>query len=231
LMLIESFELAGISVVSANTDGIVIKVKRHQLELRDSIIAAWEKQCDFKTEETRYLAVYSRDINNYLAIKQGFDYERKEWTTKPDGTKTKGAYANPWSAKKPDIFRFHKNPDVTICVRAIERYLTERVPLRKTIRESKDIREFVSLQTVKGGAYKDGRYLGKAVRWYYGTSTATPILRENGNMVPVSVGAVPVMDLPEQFPDDIDFDWYERTANEMLLEIGCANKLAPASLF
>lgn len=41
MMLIEMFEMAGINVISANTDGI-IKSHRNQLALRDDIVKQWE---------------------------------------------------------------------------------------------------------------------------------------------------------------------------------------------
>lgn len=231
LMLIERLELSGISVVSANTDGIVLKLRPDQLPLRDKIIAQWESDCNYVTEETRYVGLYSRDVNNYIAIKQAFDYETKAWLNKADGIKTKGAYANPWSSAKPDIFRFHKNPQSTICISAVERFLIDRVPVNTTVRTCSDIRQFVALTAVQGGAHKDGRYLGKAVRWYYSTKTATPIQRMNGNQVPTSIGAMPVQDLPKQMPADIDFGWYEREANDMLMQIGCTFDHQPERLF
>lgn len=156
LMLIERLEMAGIHVVSANTDGIVIKCRRDMQHIMDAIVAQWERDTNFNTEETRYLALYSRDVNNYIAIKQT-EVKNPDgsisWIEKPDGTKCKGAYANPW-AKKPSTERLHKNPTTTICVEAVEKFLTEGVPIDHTIRQSTDIRKFVSVRSVKGGAVK-----------------------------------------------------------------------------
>lgn len=68
LMLIESLELAGIPVVSANTDGIVIKCPRSKLAKLNYLVGCWELNTGFDTEETRYKALYSKDVNNYIAI-------------------------------------------------------------------------------------------------------------------------------------------------------------------
>lgn len=154
LMLIERLEMAGIPVVSANTDGIVIKCPRPLHSTLDAIVAQWEADTNYQTEETRYLALYSRDVNNYIAVKQKFDKASKQWLEVADGTKCKGAYANPWASKENLAMRLHKNPTTTICVEAVERFLIDKVPVAETIRTATDIRKFVTVRTVKGGAVK-----------------------------------------------------------------------------
>ena len=63
--------------------------------------------------------------------------------------------------------------------------------------------------------------LGKVVRWYYSTQAPGPIVyASNGNTVSLSYGARPCMNLPEQFPDDIDYAWYTSKAEAMLKDIG-----------
>ena len=154
LMLIERLEMAGIHVVSANTDGIVIKCPRSAMHVMDAIVAQWERDTSYQTEETRYLSLYSRDVNNYIAIKQKFDKATKQWIEKPDGTKCKGAYANPWASNENLAMRLHKNPTTTICVEAVEAFLTKGVPIDHTITRCTDIRKFVSVRSVRGGAVK-----------------------------------------------------------------------------
>lgn len=154
LMLIEMLEYAGIHVVSANTDGIVIKCPRNAVHVLDQVVAQWEHETQYKTEETRYLSLYSRDVNNYIAVKQKFDKATKQWLEVPDGTKCKGAYANPWNDPKNLAMRLHKNPTTTVCVEAVEAMLIKGVPLDHTIRAETDIRKFVTVRSVKGGAVK-----------------------------------------------------------------------------
>lgn len=221
LLLIERLEMAGIHVISANTDGIVVKPHRSQVELMKNIVAQWERDTQFEMEESRYLALFSRDVNNYIAVKKKFDKTNKVWLDIPDGTKTKGAYANPWNSNDDKSMWLHKNPTNTICVEAVELLLTKGVPIVTTIRGCQDIRKFVSVRTVKGGAYKDGAFLGKSIRWYYGEGEkGTIVYAMKGSKVPRSDGARPLMDLPDQFPDDVDFAWYEKEANKILKEIG-----------
>ena len=80
--------------------------------------------------------------------------------------------------------------------------------------------KFTNFQQVKGGAYKDGEYLGKVVRWYYSTETTTAILNSNNGTVPLTKGAMPCMELPDHFPSDIDYNWYVREAYSMLDRLG-----------
>jgi len=268
LMLIERLEIAGIHVVSANTDGIVIKCPRKGQDVMEAIIAQWEKDTGFQTEGTIYKALYSRDVNNYIAVKE-------------DGsTKCKGAYANPWASKKNMAERLHKNPTTTICVEAVEALLTKNIPIVTTVRGCKDITKFVSVRSVKGGAVKvweripppahgsqeellrmagfvpfsngswteaddkHGRYamnvdrayktawdrlskpgltefLGKSIRWYYAKGVEGEIVyATNGNKVPRSEGAKPLMDLPKEFPEDVDFEWYEAECEKILQAVG-----------
>lgn len=199
LMLIEQLESEGISVVSANTDGIVIKCPRNKIPVMEMVVLEWEVATGFETEETRYEALYSRDVNNYVAIKS-------------DGVKVKGVYAPAG---------LQKNPTNEIVTTAVINYLQHGAPVEKTIHECRDVTKFISLRTVKGGAVKDGQYLGKAIRWYYALGELGTInYKVNGYTVPRTEGARPLMDLPAAFPEDLDFDWYINEAMSVLRDIG-----------
>lgn len=68
LMLIEWHELYQIPVVSANTDGIVTYCPRNLVPVSDALISEWEKRTGLEMEKTEYLALHSKDVNNYIAI-------------------------------------------------------------------------------------------------------------------------------------------------------------------
>lgn len=228
LMLIERLEAAGIECVSGNTDGIVSKYHkdRHQ-EVRD-IIAKWESDTQFKTEETQYHGTYSRDVNNYIAHKLDGGDTDSEFLDERLGFKTKGTYSERGSALNSVL---SKNPEALICTDAVLHYLKDKTPIEKTIKASKDLRRFTSIRTVKGGAEKDGFYLGKVVRWYYPKDEKGFISYVlSGNKVPKTDGAKPVMDLPETFPGDIDYDYYVGRAEEMLFDLGVWKKAETMSL-
>lgn len=144
LMLIEKFELNGIPVVSANTDGIVIKCPRSKFAVRDAILEAWQKQTNFELEGNMYKALCSKDVNNYFAV------------TEKGGVKGKGAYSDPG---------LRKNPTTTICSKAVAAFLEHGTPIESFISNSRDIQDFITVRNVTGGAvevtYEDKGELGK----------------------------------------------------------------------
>ena len=214
LMLIETFELAGIQVLSANTDGIVTRCLRSQEAQFHAIVLQWEQATGFGTEEIRYKAIYSRDVNNYIAV-----YEQPQ---KGKLFKGKGVYA-PTSSKK--------NAVTEICVTAATELMLNHTPLITTIKSCTQLSQFTCMRRVNGGAVKDGVYLGKIIRWYYSTSEQGEIIyAKSGNKVPRSEGGKPCMDLPQEFPQDIDYEWYVREANGILEDIGYSHKTVTAQI-
>ena len=206
LMLIEAVELGGFQVISANTDGIVIRCPAARYLELEAIIQVWEYKTGFDTEETRYKGLYSRDVNNYIAVK--LDNE----------VKTKGVYSERGSALNSVL---SKNPETYICSLAVQAYLVAGTPIAETVLACRDMRQFVSVRTVRGGAEKDGVYLGKAIRWYYAQGETGCInAARSGNKVPKSDGAKPLMVMPSVFPNDVNFDYYINEANDILFDLG-----------
>lgn len=203
LMLIERFEASGIPVVSANTDGVVQACPIHLDPIRLEIVKQWERETGLETEETKYRALFSRDVNNYLALKDG------------GGVKTKGVLADPGVMK---------NPANVIVSHAVCEYLDKGVPIGQTIIGCNDIRKFLTVKRVTGGAQWRGQYLGKVVRWYRGADSTDPIFygsgAKEGHKVGGSDNAVPAMELPNSVPADIDYDFYITEARDLLREIG-----------
>jgi len=223
LMLVEVLVLNGIEVVSGNTDGIVLKYHKRDHEKVRAIISEWEERTAYKTEETRYAAIYSRDVNNYIAAKL------KYGTNEIESCKVKGVYSEKGSALNS---RLSKNPESLICSEAVQALIKNKTPIVKTITECRDFRKFVSVKNVKGGGEKNGVYLGKVVRWYYAlneTGAINYVL--TGNKVAKSEGGKPAMDLPPEFPQDIDFNYYIKEAEAMLYDIGYLRKQETKSLF
>ena len=264
LMLAERFELAGIEVVSVNTDGIVTRVLRKREAEFHAIVKQWEKETGLETEETRYKALYSKDINNYIAV-----YETPQ---KGKLYKAKGLYA-PTSPKK--------NAVNEVCVQAATNVILHNKPIIETLKECKKISNFTTMREVDGGAVKvletsydaelpdeekekiaiakgchrlatgewaiqgshEGTtldavykyscelgktlYLGKVIRWYYAKGAQGEIISaKSGNKVARSDNAKPCMNLPDEFPDDINYAWYEEETKRVLEKIGFLTHVA-----
>ena len=251
-MLIEALHSAGITVVSANTDGIVIYADRDLDWFADSVIQWWESVTGFAMETTEFKLLAARDVNSYLSI------------TADDELKLKGAFAPP----EPGASGW-PNPTGQICVDAMVAYLRDGIPLRDTIETCTDIRQFVYVRTVKGGGsycpvqvlpktttltamraalgttvtgnnaelreqyellrqhrMSNTEYLGKVVRWVYVAGSQGCILTPEGNLVPRTTGCRPMMTLPDALPIDIDYDWYVREAESLLHDVGIGQQRA-----
>lgn len=199
LMLIERIEALGARIISANTDGIVIHAKKAIWDKVERVVALWEIDTNFTMEFNPYSQIHSQSVNSYLAL------------TTSGKWKQKGDFA------KRDLTQSGNNQ---VCIEAIKAYLKDGTLIRETIEQHDNFLDFTNFQQVKGGAYKDGEYLGKVVRWYYSTNTNTTIVNAKSNNVSLTKGAMPVMDLPDATPTDIDFDWYVREAYDMLAKLG-----------
>lgn len=217
LMLVEILVCNGFEVISGNTDGIVIYCKNSDEEKLNYWIKLWEDATQFKTEETQYSAYYAQNVNSYFALKL-------------DGSvKVKGSYAEVGSQSGTQL---DTNCATLICSDAIKNLLSKGMPIEKTIMECKDITRFVEIRNVKGGAHKDGRYLGKVIRWaYFKNEIGTINYVTTNNKVANTDNASPLMDLPEVFPTNINYQWYIDKANEILYDIGYYQRPKQVSFF
>lgn len=245
LMLIEMLESCGVPVVSANTDGIVLRTPKRLDPVRDDVIRWWETLTGFDTERTDYRLLTSRDVNSYVAIKT-------------DGeVKLKGAYAPP----EPGPSGW-PNPTGQVSTDAVVAYLKDGTPLAATVYGCTDVRQFVHVRQVKGGgsycptgtlpakttqremraacgdlpkeellaAWADlvaaraleRQYLGRAVRWYFSKGSQGCIVTPTGGLVARTDGCKPLMVLPDTLPDDIDHEWYITEARGLLADLGVA---------
>ena len=200
LMLIEKMTLAGGKVVSANTDGVNVLYGKADYDAIHSVQFDWELTTGYELEYTPYLATYSRDVNNYIAIKE-------------KGIKGKGAYA---------IGGLMKNPTNNVCVEAVIAYLYGGESIEAHIRAEKDATKFLTVRTVTGGAVFQGEEIGKAIRFYHSTEGDVITYKKNGNKVPKSDGCRPMMNLTE-IPTDIDYKWYVNEAHSILKDLGVSN--------
>jgi hypothetical protein len=213
LMLIEQCSSRGWEVISANTDGFVTRVPNSDTDRFNALCAEWEWESGLETEETVYRSVHSRDVNSYLAL--------TEDDTEKDGIKIKrkGEYAESGRGVKAS-YGLKKNPNMDVCNDAVMEFLKHGTPVETTIRNCQDIRKFVVVQRASGGGYKDGEFIGKWMRYYYADDTPGPIFRKDGARVGSSEGACPCMELPDELPDNIDYERYEREAYAILHDIG-----------
>lgn len=213
LMLVEMMECSGIRVVSANTDGIILRIPKGLKDIARQVVKWWEQRTGLEMECTPYRSVHQRDVNNYIAIDTNGKVKRK------------GVFNQGGVLSGPQ----GKGPNMDICADAVVAWLKDGTPIADTIRNCTDIRKFIVLRhcdkgavdlSNPGTAIADGKYLGRAVRWYYGSQRGYLGTKDTGQKVAGSDGATPVMTLPDALPADINYGKYVNVAMEMVADIG-----------
>ena len=131
MMVIESLELAGIHVISANTDGIIVKLYKNKEEQFKQITDEWCAFNKMTADSERYKLFITRDINNYLNVQSN------------DIIEFKGALD-----PKQYLKDLKKGYDMPVVAIAVFEYLVNNIPVMTTLRNHKDILDFCKTQNV-----------------------------------------------------------------------------------
>lgn len=131
MTLIEELELNGIHVISANTDGIVIKLPRDKFSVYKDITDRWNGTNKMGADYEEYKMIVSRDINNYMDIQT-------------DGTVEYKGALDP----KQYLKELKKGYDAPVVAVAVFEYFVNNIPVMTTLRNHKDILDFCKTQNV-----------------------------------------------------------------------------------
>lgn len=190
LMLIEQMELAGITVFSANTDGITAFFPKEKEERYYEICDWWEKKVGNedmgKLEFVDYKLFAQMSVNHYLAVKS-------------DGKpKTKGEFAY-------DV-EIHKNKSGRIIPLTLVKHLMEGVDVTEMIKSHDNIYDFCFGVRARGGdeIWSIDRETGEQVKQqktvrYYISNASTSLVKR---MKPLE-NKVPTMQI-DMFTDEVD---------------------------
>jgi hypothetical protein len=196
-MLAEMFAEAGFTIVSANTDGILIDVadrKEQALEIHDR----WMKQTSHQLEHEEYTQYVCRSVNDYFAVTSDGKIKRK-------------GFFNVGSGLKPSVI-----PDAVMAHYAegkeVEEYVCGRTDIHEFIRAGQAQKEMTVTWR--------NEPLQRNNRWYYSTD-GSPIFqqKEGGrrNLVSESEQCVPVNHLRDsRVPGDLDFGHYIDEAKKLI---------------
>lgn len=212
LMLAERAELAGIPVVSGNTDGVLFNCPRKRESVLDEMLQQWEAETGFTVERTKYKSIYNRDVNCYMAIKEDGKAKRKG-----------GNVVNAWGDKDQRGI-LSTNRQMSVCSDAVLKFITDKVPFEDFIHAANDIRDFVTIQRVNGGAEWRGTKLGRVVRFYWSEDCDSIIYVGSGKRVPKTDRARPIMELTDAMPSDLDRARYVEEAVKIAVEIAAIKK-------
>lgn len=131
MMVVEALELDGIHVVSANTDGIIVKLPKDKEEDFKRITDDWCAQNKLGADSERYKLFVTRDINNYFDIQSN------------DKVEYKGGLD-----PKQYLKDLKKGYDMPVVAKAVFEYFAHGTPVMETLRNHKDILDFCKTQNV-----------------------------------------------------------------------------------
>lgn len=131
MMLCEQLELAGIEIISANTDGIVIKLYKKDKQKFEDIANTWKELTKLQADSEDYDIYVNRDINNYCIreINGKIDYK---------GALHPKMYAN----------NLQKGYDMPVVAEAVVNYFLYNRPILKTLYDCRNILDFCKTQNV-----------------------------------------------------------------------------------
>lgn len=127
----EELELNGIEVMSANTDGIVVKVQKSKKHIYDSIIREWCSFTKLDMDSEEYKCYINRDINTYIVEELNGKLSYK-------------------GALNPNMYRVDlaKGYDMPIVAQAVVNYFIYNKPVLETLYECNNILDFCKTQNV-----------------------------------------------------------------------------------
>ena len=131
MTLVEELELNGIHVISANTDGIVIKLPRDKEDVYKEITDRWNETNKMGADYEDYSYYICRDVNNYIAIQTNGKVEYK------------GALD-----PKQYLKELKKGYDMPVVAIAVYEFFANGTPVMETLRKHKDILDFCKTQNV-----------------------------------------------------------------------------------
>jgi hypothetical protein len=223
LMLIEQYECNDINVISANTDGVTVRIRKDLVDKMHEINAWWCEITQYELERTDYQKIIFSTVNDYLAIKTDGEIKKK------------GDFLTD--------FELHKNKSARIVPIALEQYFVNNVDIEHTIRNHSNVYDFCLRQK----ASKDFHYEGvnrvsgektiynKLIR-YYVSKTGEKLLKVKNEDCETNAADVSqveagewVMHVCNHLTKDhslanINYDYYIERANKIVHKIQTEGK-------
>lgn len=218
MMLIEQYELNDIHVISANTDGVTIKVKKDLIPMMHQLNSWWCNITQYELERTDYSKIIFSTVNDYLAIMTNGEIKKK------------GDFLTD--------FEFHKNKSARIVPIALERYFVDGTPVEHTIRNHTNLFDFCIRQKASRSFHYEGtdRLTGektvynKLIR-YYVSNNGEKIFKVKNPECQTRAAAISQVEagewickvcnfLPKNSAvDNVNYDYYIEKANRLVTKI------------
>lgn len=217
LMLAEKLISIGCQIIQANTDGLfVLRKKKDEQKFKD-VCKWWENLTRLELEEDRFERFYQFAINDYLGVIEGYKDSKN-----PKLLKKKGLFI--------DSVTLGKGMQPMIIPKAINANLADNIPVEETIRNCKDINEFITYQKVdkKFAVQYMNKFITHINRYYVSTNGGYLYKCEvEGNKIVkfanmlTASGVTLCNDITaiKEFPKNINYKYYIKEANKILAKL------------
>lgn len=217
LMLAEKLISIGCQIIQANTDGLfVLRKKKDEQKFKD-VCKWWENLTRLELEEDRFERFYQFAINDYLGVLEGYKDSKN-----PKLLKKKGLFI--------DSVTLGKGMQPMIIPKAINANLADNIPIEETIRNCKDINEFITYQKVdkKFTVQYMNKFITHINRYYVSTNGGylykcevedgkivkfANMLTASGVTLCNNITAI------KEFPRNINYRYYIKEANKILAKL------------
>lgn len=223
MMLIEKYETSGIHVISANTDGVTIRIKKDLIPLMHEINEWWCDVTQYELERTDYSKIIFSTVNDYLAIMTNGEIKKK------------GDFLTD--------FELHKNKSARVVPIALEQYFIHGIPVDTTIRNHTNLYDFCIRQKASRSFHYEGtnRSTGKKTVYdklirYYVSNTGDKIFKIKNPECQTRAAAISQIEAGEWVckvcnflpkgskVDNVNYDYYIEKANRLVTKINTEGK-------
>ena len=223
MMLIEQYELNGIHVISANTDGVTIRIKKELIPLMHQLNDWWCNLTQYELERTDYSKIIFSTVNDYLAIMTNGEIKKK------------GDFLTD--------FELHKNKSARVVPIALEHYFVHGTPVEHTIRNHTNLYDFCIRQKASRSFHYEGtnRSTGETTVYnklirYYVSNTGEKIFKVKNPECQTRAAAISQVEagdwvcqvcnfLPKNASvDNVNYDYYIEKANRIVTKIATEGK-------
>lgn len=211
LMLAERLMEIGARIIQVNTDGVLYLIKKDAPY--QEVLTGWEKITALTLETEEFEAFYQYAVNDYLGVLKGYN-ETKDKSL----LKKKGLFV--------DTVSLGKGMQAMIIPKAINAYFADGIPVEQTIKECKNLHDFITYQKVGKQFFveQNGEKIANINRYYasiggfylYKHYKDKP--NDRGTSLLTKSGLRIVNDLTQikEFPKDINYTYYISEANNII---------------
>ena len=218
LKLAEMLIEVGANLKQLNTDGILYLIDKNTDYQK--VLTEWEKLTKLTLETEEFESFYQYAINDYLGVLKGYNKTKDKSLLKK-----KGLFI--------DKVSLGKGMQPMIIPKAINAYFSDNIPIEDTIKNSKDLNDFVTYQKVdkKFSVEYNNNIIQQINRYYCATNGYNLFKciidkegkRYNYTNLLKSSGVIICNNFDEfkTFPNDINYKYYIIEANKIIHKLKC----------